>query len=294
MLRARLPGLLREHWGLGDSLTVVARPASMNSVVAGVHRGADRYVAKWVPAPLRTALISGAEAAGRVARTGLATGEAVLTLDGTATVDLEAGSMALLREVPGRPLTGEPERDQSVMAATLARVHATNGTDRRRADFFPWIAPDAPGADREPWIRPAITEVRATYAALGRITWGWLHSDPAPEAFRLDDRTGRVGLIDWTGATRGPLLYDVASAVMYLGGPRRAGTFLERYAVAGRLPGHELGEHLATFLRFRAAVQAVYFTGRLGRVAVGVAPFGRSGDARGLRDAERMYRGTWD
>lgn len=36
-----------------------------------------------------------------------------------------------------------------------------------------------------------------------------------PEAFRLDPATGRYGVIDWSYALRGPLLDDLASAVMY-------------------------------------------------------------------------------
>ena len=53
---------------------------------------------------------------------------------------------------------------------------------------------------------------------LGPLTWGWLHGDPAPEAFmRLQD--GATALIDWGAAMHGPVLYDVASAVMYVNGP---------------------------------------------------------------------------
>ena len=48
-----------------------------------------------------------------------------------------------------------------------------------------------------------------------------------------DDDTGVTGLIDWTGSTRGPVLYDVASTVMYLGGPERAAAFLAAYRGEG-------------------------------------------------------------
>jgi hypothetical protein len=36
---------------------------------------------------------------------------------------------------------------------------------------------------------------------------------------RHDAATGHCGIIDWSSAEHGPLLYDLASAVMYLGGP---------------------------------------------------------------------------
>ena len=38
------------------------------------------------------------------------------------------------------------------------------------------------------------------------MTWGLLHADPAPEAFRLDPDTGRCGVIDWSYALCGPLI----------------------------------------------------------------------------------------
>ena len=51
------------------------------------------------------------------------------------------------------------------------------------------------------------------------LTTGLLHLDPAPEAFRHDPVSRQVGLIDWATAQVGPLMYDLASAVMYVGGP---------------------------------------------------------------------------
>ena len=54
------------------------------------------------------------------------------------------------------------------------------------------------------------------------MAWGLLHADPAPEAFRLDPATGQCAVIDWSYALDGPLLDDLASAVMYVGGPGQA------------------------------------------------------------------------
>jgi Ser/Thr protein kinase RdoA (MazF antagonist) len=89
-----------------------------------------------------------------------------------------------------------------------------------------------------------------------------LHTDPAPEAFVHDDRTGVTGLIDWSGAKRGPVLYDVASAVMYLNGPVNATAFLTTYRELSPLGDEEMGS-LDAFRRFRWAVQGAYFDWRL-------------------------------
>jgi len=72
--------------------------------------------------------------------------------------------------------------------------------------------------------------VTAAVAALDQpapssLSWGLLHADPAPEHFRLDPSSGRCGLIDWSVALEGPLLYDLASAVMYVGARTTAATW---------------------------------------------------------------------
>jgi Ser/Thr protein kinase RdoA (MazF antagonist) len=83
-----------------------------------------------------------------------------------------------------------------------------------------------------------------------------------PEAFVHDDTTGVTGLIDWSGAKRGPALYDVASAVMYLGGPADATPFLQTYRDDSPLGDDEV-QYLDAFRRFRWVVQGAYFAWRL-------------------------------
>lgn len=90
-----------------------------------------------------------------------------------------------------------------------------------------------------------------------------MHGDPVYDAFRLDPATGRIGVIDWGSAGLGPLLYDVATATMYAGGPEQAGEFLDAYASAGVVPFAEIESALGTLLRFRWAVQADYFAARI-------------------------------
>ncbi|MEV4313277.1 phosphotransferase [Actinocrispum sp. NPDC049592] len=92
---------------------------------------------------------------------------------------------------------------------------------------------------------------------------GLLHCDPAPEAFRLNHTTGVCGLIDWSAAIRGPLLYDLASAAMYVGGVDQADCLIEAYLERGVVTEAEAELGLLTMVRFRWAVQADYFARRL-------------------------------
>ena len=74
----------------------------------------------------------------------------------------------------------------------------------------------------------------------------------APELlqrFRGISSTGR-------GPSRGTVLYDVASAIMYLGGPGRATAFLDAYLTHGPLGPDEM-QLLDAFRRFGWAVQGV-------------------------------------
>ena len=150
------------------------------------------------------------------------------------------------------------------MARTLAAAHRTlRASDIRLAKPFHWIDVEAAHLREPPWLSPAVRNAVAGVDALqARLTPGLLHGDPAPEAFRRDG-DGRIGLIDWSSTVRGPLLYDVASAAMYLGGPATAGTFLETYAAHAPLPIEEIASHLAAMLEFRWAVQADYFAHRI-------------------------------
>lgn len=109
------------------------------------------------------------------------------------------------------------------------------------------------------------------------VTHGILHGDPAPWAF-LRNAAG-VALIDWGSVLHGPLLYDVASALMYAGPDVVSG-----YARgADALPAAEL-EHVTTFLDVRWAVQAAYFAWRI-RNAVQTGVHDGSENEKGLGDA---------
>ena len=113
-----------------------------------------------------------------------------------------------------------------------------------------------------------------------------LHADPAPEAFVHDDTTGVTGLIDWAGSARGPVLYDVASAVMYLGGTEHATAFLDAYRAtrsAGRRRDRTTSTPSAACARWS---RACYFAGRLAGDDL-TGGIEREDNEKGLSDARR-------
>jgi hypothetical protein len=82
------------------------------------------------------------------------------------------------------------------------------------------------------------------------------HLVPIPFEGLLDPATGRAGLLDCGAGGTGPLIYDVAAAVVYAGGMDRAAQLLDGYLAAGPVGREELTAALPVTLRFRWAVQA--------------------------------------
>ncbi len=277
---------LAQHWGLVDA-RVTPLGGGMNSETWLIEHEGSTYVAKAVASDAVAALLAGAEVATALAEAGVVTGRPVPTREGSV---IAAGiGLALLEHVPGRELDGDSDEEQDQIATTLAGVHTAGRPSRGHdvATFAPdWLSPGMPGVADHPWLPDAIGRVRRETGAL-ELTWSVLHTDPFPGAFIHDDLSGVTGLIDWAGARRGPVLYDVASAVMYLGGTRHAGAFLTTYAAHGPLGPDEL-RHLDTFRRFREAVQGVYFAGRLATDDLtGLAD--RTDNVKGLTDARRRF-----
>lgn len=276
--------LLETFWGMRDA---AVRPlgGGMNSETWLVEHEGSSYVAKAVSPAAASDLAAGAEVATTLARSGFVTGHPVPTRDGR--MMLTEPPLALLQHVPGRELEGETDQEQHWIASTLAGVHCAAHPARGPSTGTfgsDWLSPGMPGVEAHPWLLAAIEAARAETDPL-TVTWSVLHTDPAPEAFIHDDRSGVTGLIDWTGARRGPVLYDVASAVMYLGGTEQASAFLGTYLSRGPLTAEEM-QHLDAFRRFREAVQGVYFAGRLASNDL-TGGIEHADNEKGLDDARR-------
>jgi Ser/Thr protein kinase RdoA (MazF antagonist) len=283
-----LASCLAQHWNLSDA-RIAVHDGGMGSATWFIDRDRDRWVAKAVAPTAGRQFTGGLGLARWLERAGIPAGAPVPATNGQLAVDVGAGWLALLTWVPGHPLTGQDSAEQELIGTTLARVHgALAGHPAQGAERFHWVDPEAGYLSLRPWLRPAIS------AALGELgaadpdgmSWGLLHADPAPGAFRLDPATGRCGVIDWSYLLHGPLLYDLASAVMYAGGQDHAHELIRAYLREGTLDRAEVHGGLAPMLRFRWAVQANYFAWRIAENDLtGIS--GPQDNEKGLEDARR-------
>jgi Ser/Thr protein kinase RdoA (MazF antagonist) len=287
-----LAALLRCHWNL-DGVRVAVHNGGMGSATWFVTRGDDRWVAKLVARHAGRQFRGGLAIAQHLEESGVPAGAPVPCADGQLAVDVGAGWLALLTWVTGQPLTGEPASERERIGTTLALVHVSlHGRSVAGAERFHWVDPAAGHLSLRPWLRPAITAALGELDAAGpdRMTWGLLHADPAPEAFRFDPAAGRCGIIDWSYFLHGPLLYDLASAAMYVGGLDQAEDLIEAYLRRGPLTRAETSHGLAAMLRFRWAVQANYFAWRISENDLtGIS--GPQENEKGLEDARRFLIG---
>src|SRR5690349_8615842 len=233
---------LARAWGLADA-AVSPHGRGMNSRTWLVESATGRFVAKAVPGIRRASLDAGLRTATWAEASGVPCGAPVPTIDADLVVDVGPFALALLRFVPGSALTDASVEDRALIGTTLGRVHrALLGRELPDATPFPWLDPAAAHLAVRPWVRPAIEEVLAAWRAIPpeSLTWAPLHTDPAPEAFRLDAATGTCGLIDWDLGVVGPLLYDLASAQMYVGGPGWSEPLISAYRSSGALTSEEI------------------------------------------------------
>jgi Ser/Thr protein kinase RdoA (MazF antagonist) len=269
--------------------TVVPHDRGMNSRTWFVETDGARLVAKAVPADRRESFEAALAVATLVESAGIPAGAPVPTRGGRASTDVAGNALAVLRWVRGSELTGRSETERRMIGSTLGRVHlALAGRAVAGAGRFHWLDPTAPHLTVRPWVRPSIEGAIDAWNAIdpSSLTWGLLHTDPAPEAFLHDASTGEVGSIDWDLGMSGPLLYDLASAEMYVGGPERSGPLIEAYLETGPLRAEEVERALRTLARMRWAVQADYFAKRVtDDDMTGID--GPAGNEEGLDDARQ-------
>ena len=287
-----LAAWLSRYWGLAG-VRVTEHNGGMGSETWFVDRDDQRWVAKAVTPDDGGQFAQGLALAQRLEQAGIPAGAPVPAAGGQLAVDVGDACLALLTWVPGRPLTGQDDAEQALIGATLARVHqALAGFEVAGAQRFHWVDPDAAYLSLRPWLRPAVIAALEVLDASRpeTMTWGLLHADPAPDAFRLNAATGRCGIIDWSYALCGPLMYDLASAVMYVDGPDRATALIGAYLETGALAAAEVERSLAPMLRFRWAVQANYFAWRIAtNDLTGIG--GPEENEKGLEDARRALTG---
>jgi Ser/Thr protein kinase RdoA (MazF antagonist) len=256
---------LRDQWHLQPS-EIVALPEELLSrgweVTVGPEKlaGPEKYVCRLAEPGARQPVEAGLIAAEHLRARDIAAGEPVRTLAGGLTAQTSAGALALLRRVPGRPLDGEDPIDQQWWGDRLGGVHRAL-QQFHHPGLRPWqpLDPAAPHLAAEPWLRGAVADAVGAATRLtvtDRLTYGVLHGDPAPSTFVVDPGTGRTGLLDCGASGVGPLVYDVAAAIGYAGGPDRAADLIDGYLAAGPVRRDELEAALPVLLRLRIAVFA--------------------------------------
>ncbi len=266
---------LRSQWHLAPS-QIAPLPTGVMSRAWAVTAGGRDLVVRLVDDAGRQSLEAGLAAAVHLRGGGVEIGAPVRTLAGGFTAATPAGTLSVLCRVPGRALAAADPVDQQWWGDRLGSAH------RRLADFdhsglrrWNALQPEAGHLAVEPWLRPAITDAVTAMTRLtvtDRLTYGVLHGDPAAEAFVVDPASGRTGLLDWSACCAGPLIYDVAAAVIYAGGPDAAAELLDGYLGAGPVDREEVEAALPVMLRFRWAVQADWFARRLSAAGAGASP----------------------
>lgn len=261
----RLLECLADRWKLAE-VSLEPHHGGMNSATWFVSAGGSRWIAKAVASSARRSFAAGLAVAARLEAAGIPAGAPLPTRRREYVTDVDGVPLALLSWVAGEAPSAASAGGQRKIGATLAQVHQSlRGASVNDADRFHWVDPQAAHLSVRPWVRDRVAAAVQALDLLDpqSLSQGLLHTDPAPDAFRVDPATGVCGMIDWEVAMTGPLLYDLASAVMYVGGPDRAGTLLETYLAHGAVPRAEVERGLPAMLRFRWAVQADYFARRI-------------------------------
>lgn len=276
-----LRSALREQWHLPGA-EITARDGARLTEGWEVTALGERYLARLAERPQ---LEAGLTANQRLRAKGISAGEPVRTLAGTLTGETACGTLAVLRRAPGRTLDGRDPIDQQFWGDRLGAVH------RRLQRFqhpglrpFRPLDPEAAHLRDEPWLREATRAAATALTRLtvtDRLTYGVLHGDPAPDVFVIDPATGRAGLLDCGAIGVGPLLYDVAAAILYAGGEHTE--LLDGYLAAGPVTADELHAGLPVLLRYRWAVQADWAARRLFEGAAAGGPY----EKRMLSEARR-------
>lgn len=252
-----LRSTLRDQWHLVPTRIRDLPPALM-SLGWEITVGAVRYVTRLAEHSARQPMEAGLVAAEHLRAKRIDAGEPLRTLAGALTAETERGTLAVLRRLPGRHLERHDPVDQQWWGERLGVVHRALQAFRHPG-LRPWrlLDPGAPHLDADPWLRDAVAAAVAAATRLtvtDQLTYGVLHGDPAAEMFVLDPETGRSGLLHCGLCGTGPLVYDVAAAVAYAGGPGRAAELLDGYRAAGPVGGDELDAALPVLLRLRWAV----------------------------------------
>ena len=255
-----------DPWGLHDT-TAEPIEGGYNSHAWYVRAGDLRYVAKRVGGDRRS-FEAGLHVAELLEERGFPAGGPVRTLNGDLTVSSEGEWLALLRYVPGEPVAlGTPD-GLATWGRVMGRVHSLL-VDVSPPDALPraseQVDTNAAHLAVAPWVASAIASATSEIKQMTGLTHGIIHGDACEP--RFDEATGVLSVIDWGTAAYAPLVSDVGIASYHfqssdLGRAEDFGPFLEAYLSEAPVRPAEL-EHVAPFVRLRAAMSGWYFAWRI-------------------------------
>jgi Ser/Thr protein kinase RdoA (MazF antagonist) len=276
-------------WPLPSPRLVRRLPAGFTSEVWLVEAGGTRFVAKYAD-QTQEALEAGLFAAELAERHGITSGAPLRTKEGALSLLVTGPTgqphpLALLRFVEGSPLNVAEPGAASLYGQMLGRTHTLlQGLVQQVAlDVYDFLLQEQDYVLAQPGlaelIRRACTAARG-FEARREVTSGVIWADRVEIV--LEKQTGRVGVIDWGAIERGPLLFDVALALLWLFPKRRQASeeFLHAYLAAAPTSGDEL-EGLPYYTALLWARQAKFFAYR---VAANVT----RGDPHPRRNIQRL------
>jgi homoserine kinase type II len=279
-----------DSWGLAEPV-VAPIQGGFNSHTWDVRAGGERYVAKRVGGE-RASFEAGLRIAELLEERGFPAGGPVRTLSGELTVPCDGEWLALLRFVPGDPVTPETRDGLETWGQVMGRVHSLLADvpppDGLAGGGGGGVDLDAPHFAVAAWVRPAVVAVTDEVGRITGLTHGIVHNDGCEP--RRDATTGEISVIDWNAAGYGPLVGDVGAArydFQSAGRPAEEfAPFLDAYRAEAPVDPSELA-HVAAFVRLRAAMSGWYFAWRIheGYVAGADDAWNRAG----LEHARRMW-----
>jgi homoserine kinase type II len=236
-------------------------------------RDGQRYVAKLVD-PDSEGFPAGMRVAAWLGDQGFRSGRPVPLPDGSLVRLTPDGYLAVLEWLDGRHPDLAAAPDARRAGRLLARAHrllAACPVEASPRFSWPWAWVDE-ALDRTPLPQAPAALVRRAWRDVVRLvadaglTVSLVHADPGPAGMLLGDAPERDGLIDWTTALRGPLVYDLAALAMSAQTPDAAAltAMVDGYLDVNPSLRPEL-RHLDDVRAARWVADALYFAHRIDR-----------------------------
>jgi Ser/Thr protein kinase RdoA (MazF antagonist) len=259
-------------WHLPEPLDVRSIPSGLTSNTWYVEAAEERFVAKYAYQS-RENFEDGLRAAELGERHGISSGAPLRTRDGKLTIMVEgphghSQPLALLRFISGEQLNPVEPDAVSIYGQLLGRIHRIllhEFVEPCSFDVYDYLLQEDAGVMEQPGLAQLIfhaVEAARRYEARSQVTYGVIWGDKM-EILR-ENKTGRVGVVDWGTIESGPLLFDVALNILWFfpAGSQVYDEFIQAYLAESPISVHEL-EGLTYYKALLWARQAKYYAYRV-------------------------------